>query len=62
MTVKQLKQKLEQYPDDMDVFLAGGKTEFQFGLLNSVRKQEVRFHDFTEEVEAFEECVILDEE
>ena len=41
MTVKQLKQELENLPDNMDVFLAGRKTEFGYGLVNSVYTKEV---------------------
>lgn len=63
MTVKELKKELEKYPDDMDVFLDGGKTDFQHGLLNTVRQQEI---DFREEpggpVLSNDDVVILDEE
>ena len=63
MTVKELKQKLHEYPDNMEVFICGGKTEFEFGLLNSVRKKNIRFYDSDDsEVEAFDDCVVLDEE
>ena len=43
MTVKQLKQELENLPDNMDVFLAERKTEFGYGLLNSIYTKEVFF-------------------
>lgn len=69
MTVKQLKEKLAQYPDDMDVFVAERKTEFTYGLVNSVRKDEIiftenpDFADFGEdEVQARDTVVIIDEE
>ena len=64
MTVNQLKEQLAAYPDDMEVFLCAGKTEFEYGLLNSVRKENIRFHQIPEDedVEAFEDCVVLDEE
>jgi hypothetical protein len=32
MTVKQLKQELGKYPDNMDVFVAERKTEYKYGL------------------------------
>lgn len=69
MTVKQLKDKLSQYPDHMDVFIAERKTEFAYGLLNSVRCEEIiftenpEFEDFGEdEVSATDTVIILDEE
>jgi len=43
MTVKQLREELTKYPDNMDVFLAERKTEFDYGLLNSVRKEKINF-------------------
>ena len=63
MTVKQLIQKLKHYPENMDVFMAPRKTEFTFGLLNSVQCKEI---DFMEEpdgkVMASGEVIILNEE
>jgi len=69
MTVKQLREKLSQYPDNMDVFVAERKTEFSYGLVNSVRMDEITFaenpdfEDFDEEeVSARDTVVIIDEE
>lgn len=67
MTVKQLKEELNKYPEHMDVFLAERKTEFAYGLVNSVRKKEITFAqnpDFSEddEVLATDVVVIIDEE
>jgi hypothetical protein len=69
MTVKQLKEKLSKYPDNMEVFVAERKTEFAYGLVNSVRKEEILFtenpdfEDFGEdEVSARDTVVIIDEE
>lgn len=64
MTVIQLIHQLNKYPNDMDVFLAERKTEFSFGLLNSVTKQKVDFFDSVDDEEPIcsTECVILDEE
>ncbi len=63
MNVKELKQLLEQYPNNMEVFMAERKTDFAYGLLNNVRQQEI---DFKEEPEgeslAKDMVVILDEE
>lgn len=72
MTVKKLKEALEKYPDNMDVFMAPRKTDFFYGLLNSVTDDEVLFVEDANNTEAKEEweleepskvkCVILDEE
>lgn len=65
MTVKELKQELSKYPDNMDVFMAERKTDFSFGLLNSIIKREVVFSedpDYITEVHAKDEVLILDEE
>jgi len=64
MTVKQLKEELSKYPDDMDVFLDERQTEFQFGLLNGVYKKEISFKEDPEDEEglASDTVVILSEE
>lgn len=46
MTVKELKKKLEQYPDNMDVFIDERVTDFSYGLFNTVSSKVV---DFMEE-------------
>ena len=62
MNVKQLKEELNKYPDHMDVFMAERKTEFAYGLLNSVTSDII---NFTEEpggeVLSSDKAVILDE-
>jgi hypothetical protein len=64
MTVKQLKEALAKFPDDMEVFMAERKTEFAYGLLNSVKSREINFKEepYDEEVLARDTVVILDEE
>lgn len=64
MTVKELKQRLERFPDNMSVFLAERKTEFSFGLLNSVRSDKINFKEdpCSDEVLATDTVIILDEE
>jgi hypothetical protein len=64
MTVKALKTILEQFPDDMDVFLAERKTEFAFGLVNTVSIREINFKEEPddEKVLAKAKVVVLDEE
>lgn len=43
MNVKQLKEELAKYPDHYEVFLADRKTEFKYGLANSVRSEYIQF-------------------
>lgn len=64
MTVKTLKEKLNKFPDTMEVFMAERKTEFTYGLVNSVRSDEINFKEdpYDEEILARDTVVILDEE
>ncbi|MDD7912948.1 hypothetical protein [Polaribacter ponticola] len=65
MTVKELKAELNKYPENMDVFIAERKTDYTFGLLNSVTKREVTFSedpDYVTELNAKDDVLILDEE
>ena len=63
MTVKQLIQELQNYPDNMEVFLAERKTEFTYGLLNGVYGREIAFLESPgDEVLATDTVVVLDEE
>ena len=62
MTVKELKQQLEQYPDTMDVFLAERKTDFAYGLVNSVSSKQINFMEEPDGVPlSFDTVVIIDE-
>lgn len=45
MTVKELKNKLNEYPDNMDVFIDERLTEFTYGLANSVKMKKINFVD-----------------
>jgi hypothetical protein len=63
MTIKQLKDELSKYPDNMDVYLAERKTEFAFGLVNSAYTKEITFSEDEEgEPLAKDTVVVLDEE
>lgn len=64
MNVKELKEILENYPDNMAVFMDERKTEFRYGLLNSVRVETINMKEDPddEKVLATETVVILDEE
>ena len=41
MTIKELKEKIKDLPDSMDVFVDERLTEFEYGLLNSAELKEV---------------------
>lgn len=43
MTVKELKQQLENLPDLMEVFVDGRVTDFTYGLVNSAKVKEINF-------------------
>lgn len=63
MTVKKLIEKLSQYPENMEVFIAERKTDFTYGLLNTISKKEINFmEEPNSEVLLKGEVVILDEE
>lgn len=68
MTKDELIKKLEPFPGDMDVMFAEIETGFKYVPVNSVRRQTLRFTEDPdadadyEGPEAFEDCIILDED
>lgn len=63
MTVGQLKKELDKHPDNMDVFIAERTTEFAYGLLNSVRKEEIGFQESPgDQILSMDTVIVLDEE
>lgn len=63
MTVKELREKLQQYPDNMDVFVAERKTEFAYGLVNSITSRKINMMEEPDgEVLCQDTVVVLDEE
>jgi hypothetical protein len=46
MTIKELREKIKDLPDTMDVFMDERLTEFRYGLVNSANVREI---DFMEE-------------
>lgn len=63
MTVKELIKELSKYPEHMDVFISERKTEFTYGLLNSVSSKTINFSEEPDgETLAMDHVVILDEE
>ena len=45
MTVKELKERLKNCPDNMEIFMDERCTEFTYGLLNSVVVKEINFKE-----------------
>lgn len=43
MTIKELKRELEQYPDNMDVFMAERTSDFTYGSVNGVSSKKINF-------------------
>ena len=68
MTIKELKRKIADLPDSMEVFVAERKTEFTYGLVNSAYVKEIFFteDEFPTEDEIKQaprdEVLIIDEE
>lgn len=63
MTVKELKEKIANLPDNMDVFVAERKTEFTYGLVNSASVKKINFMEEPNgEVLAQDNVLVLDEE
>lgn len=67
MTVKQLKEKIQDLPDTMEVFMDERLTdEFKYGLVNSAEVQNILFYDDSdptnEDVQAYDDVLILSEE
>jgi len=62
MTKADLIKQLEPYPDNMEVFIAERKTDFAFGLLNSVESKEINFMEEPDsEPMAKATVIVLDE-
>lgn len=63
MTKADIIKALEPFPDNMQVFLAGGKSGFDYGLANRVYAKEIDFmEDPDGEPLAKEKVIIIDEE
>lgn len=63
MTVKELKEKIANLPDSMDVFVAERKTEFAYGLVNSAFVKKIDFMEEPDgEVLTQDDVLVLEEE
>lgn len=61
MLVKELRKRLEELPDNMDVFIEQTNTEFALSLVNKAEVKTVRFMD-AKEVHAKDECFVISDE
>lgn len=62
MTVKQLKEKLSAFPDEMDVFFSEIQTGFNFAPVEMVYQKEMNMLDGEDgKVLATQDVVVLDE-
>ncbi len=59
MTIKELKQVINDLPDNMDVFLGERLTEFTYGLLNSAEVKVIGFGEDFDGDPASEDKVLL---
>lgn len=63
MTIKELKQKIESLPDNMEVFMDERVSEFRYGLVNSGFVKEIPFsEDPLDEPMSYDSVFILSEE
>ena len=63
MTVKELIKELQKHPENMDVFVAPRKTEFTYGLVNTISKKEIDFMEEPDgEVLSRDNVIVIDEE
>jgi hypothetical protein len=63
MTKKELIKALEPYPDNMEVFMDERRTDFTYGLLNTVASREINFMEEPGgEVLSESEVIILSED
>ena len=70
MTKAELIKALEPFPDTMEVFMDERKSEFHYGLLNSVEKRKILFtedpypdpDEIDESFSAWDDVVVLTEE
>lgn len=64
MNVKELKAELNKFPDTMNVFVAERKTEFTYGMVNSIATKEITFGDWADPDfgETKDTVLVLDEE
>lgn len=66
MTIRELKKKIEDLPDSMEVFLGERTTEFAIGLANSGEVKNVLFYDEAdpdnEDIQAHDNVFVLSEE
>lgn len=66
MTIKELKEKIKELPDNMDVYIGERVTEFAFGLVNTAGVKNILFYDDgdpdNEDIQANEDVFILTEE
>lgn len=43
MTVRQLKQRLKHYPDDLEIYVPERSTDFAYGMIEHVESKEINF-------------------
>lgn len=62
MTKKELIKALEPFEENMEVFLDERVSEFDYGLLNTVRVQKINFREEPDgEDLASYDCIVLSE-
>ena len=63
MTKKELEEKLNEFPENTQVFMGKRVTEFGYGLVNSVYMKEIPLSEDEDGEElATEQVIVIDEE
>lgn len=66
MTIKELKNKIENLPDRMEVLIGERITDHTYGYVNSAEVKKVLFYDEgdpeNEDVQAQDDVFVLEEE
>lgn len=60
MNIKQLKQKIENLPDSMDVFVGQRLTDFTYGFVNSAQVEKIGFaEDPNSKTKAYDKVLVI---
>lgn len=59
MTVKKLREMLQDKPDNMEVFIKIEDDEYEYSLLNSVKVEKIHFTDGN--AMADDDCLVLND-
>jgi len=62
MTIKELKAKIKDLPDNMDVMIVKSNDEFKYSLCETANTEEVNFGEEHGVVMATDACLVISDE